>query len=232
MDNVTLIRVVSGLISVVVFLAVLRAVLGGRRGKFVPAASIVLNRFHINEDPSANTIVELAGRTSGIISWLMTLLRLEPRTEFVVTNSEVSIRAASLSGTRIEYIPLENVRATICGYYRSIAALIFAAVFGAGFALFGLAGFFDSNREDAGSEMQAAFGCLLVVAIALLVYFLSKRISVVIDNGNYYGVVFKRSVVENVSVDLPQAQRAITAINARVLAAKRRRQATVAASGI
>ena len=220
MDNVTLIRVISGLISIIFFLAVLRAVFSARRSKFVPGASIVLNRFRVTEDLSAKTVVELGGRASGIISWLMALLRLEPKTELVVTDTEVSIRAASLSGTKIEYIPLEDIRATICGYYRSMSALIVAALFGVGFVLAGLIGFLDSNREDAGSEMQAAFGCLVVAAIALLIYFLSKRISIIIDNGNYYGVLFKRSVVENISVDLPQAQRAISVINARVLAAK------------
>lgn len=230
MDNVTLIRVISGLISIIFFLAVLRAVFGARRGKFVPGASIVLNRFRVTEDPSAKTVVELGGRASGIISWLMALLRLEPKTELVVTDTEVSIRAASLSGTKIEYIPLEDIRATICAYYRSMSALIVAALFGVGFVLAGLVGFLDSNREDAGSEMQAAFGCLVVAAIALLVYFLSKRISIIIDNGNYYGVVFKRSVVENVSVDLPQAQRAISVINARVLATKTKRHPSASAA--
>jgi uncharacterized membrane protein YgcG len=212
MDNVTLIRVISGLISIIFFLAVLRAIFGGRRSRFVPGTSIVLNRFRVTEDPSAKTVVELGGRASGIISWVMTLLRLEPKTEFVVTESEVSIRAASLSGTRVEYIPLEDVRGTICGYYRSLPALVVAVLFGLGFILAGLAGFFETNREDAGSEMQAAFACLVVAAVALLIYFLSKRISIIIDNGNYYGVIFKRSVVENVSVDLPQALRAIAAI--------------------
>jgi len=61
---------------------------------------------------------------------------------------------------------------------------------------------------------------LVLAAIAALVYFLSKRIGITIETTHSHGVVFKRSVIENVSIDLPEAIRAIRVINSRVLAAQ------------
>ncbi|PYU76589.1 MAG: hypothetical protein DMG49_01245 [Acidobacteria bacterium] len=68
--------------------------------------------------------------------------------------------------------------------------------------------------------MGLAFGFLILAGIASLVYFLSKRIGIVVETMHSHSLAFKRSVIENVSVDLPEALRAISVINARVLAAQ------------
>jgi len=66
-----------------------------------------------------------------------------------------------------------------------------------------------------------AFGFLILAGIAVLVYFFSKKIAVLVESSLHaHGVSFKRSLIENVSVDLPQALRAISVINNRILAAQ------------
>src|ERR1035437_3563240 len=74
------------------------------RTRYVSGTTIVLTRFRINEDPAARTAVEIAGRVSGIVSWILTLLQLSPEIEFVVTDSEVMMRWASLSGVQHTYV--------------------------------------------------------------------------------------------------------------------------------
>jgi hypothetical protein len=209
----------STLIWTVAIIVVSVVIWRERRG-YVSGTPIVLKRFHLNEDPAAGTVVEIVGRTSGILSWILNLLRLEQDFRFIVTDSEASVIRGSLSGIVHTYIPLNKVTSTVCGYQRSILAFALAALFTVGFVLNLLSGLFENNRNEIGSDMGLAFGFLILAAIFALVYFLSKRIGINIETMHRHGLVFKRSVIENVEVDLPQALRAISVINTRVLAAQ------------
>lgn len=194
----------------------------GRRSNYVSGTPVVLKRFYVNEDPSARVGIEITGRMSGIVSWVLTLLRLEPEFELVVTNSEATLRLGSLSGIQYTYVPLRKISASLCAYQRSILALGFAILLSVGFVVNLLSGFFESDRSQVGSDMGYAFGFLILAAVAALIFFLSKRIGIVFETGHPggYGFVFKRSVIEGVSVDLPEALRAIAVINARILNAE------------
>jgi hypothetical protein len=204
----------------IIAIIIVAGVIWRGRTRYVSGTTIVLTKFHINEDPSAGPALEIAGRVSGVISWILTLLRLSPEVEFVVTDTEVIKRTASLSGIEHIYVPLAKVTASVCGYQRSILAFGFALLFTLGFVLNLLSGFVGSNRNEASSDMGLAFGYLVLAAIAALVYFLSKRIAIVVESMHSHGVVFKQSVIGNVPVDLAQALEAISVVNARILAAQ------------
>ena len=209
----------SSLIWVIAIVVVGGIVWRGRT-RHVSGTPIVLTRFRMNEDPAARTVVEIAGRISGILSWILSALQLSPEVEFVVTDSEVILRWANLSGVQHTYVPLGKVTASVCGYQRSALAFGFAVLFSLGFVMMLLSGFVENNRNEVGSDMGLAFGFLVLAGISALVYFLSKRIAISLETMHSHGVVFKRSVIENVSVDLPQALRAISLINGRILAAQ------------
>lgn len=204
----------------VVAIVVVGGVMWRERKGFVSGTPIVLKTFRVNEDPNAAIAVEIIGRAAGILSWILNLLRLEQDYELIVTSAEVSVRRGSLSGIVHTYIPLNKITATVCGYQRSIWAFSLAVLFAIGFVLSLLSGFLENNRSEVGADMGMAFGLLILAAICALVYFLSKRIGIQIETMHAHGTVFKRSVIENVSVDLPQALQAIAVINARVLASQ------------
>jgi len=207
--------------QIIVFLVLVGVVWSARKDRYVSGPSIVLRRFHLNEDPGAKVAVEITGRIAGLVAWVLTLLRLQPEFELSVTDSEFMIRSASLSGMQFTYVPLGKITATVCGYQRSIWAFAFAIYFTVVFVLNLLGGFFaSSNGNEMGTYMGGAFGALILAGIAALIYFLSKRIVISAQTSQGHGLRFKRSVIENVSIDLPQALRAITVINARVLAAQ------------
>jgi hypothetical protein len=190
------------------------------RTKFVGGTPIVLKHFRINEAPSAKTVIEISGRLSGIVSWVLNLLKLEPEVEFIVTDSEIMIRAASLSGIQNTFIPLGGITATVCGYQRSMLAFGFALLFSVGCVLNLISGFLENNRNEVGSDMGLAFGFLILAGVSALVFFLSKRIGIAVETESWHPIAFKRSLIENVSVDLPQALQAIAVINTRILAAR------------
>ncbi|HTP68152.1 MAG TPA: zinc ribbon domain-containing protein [Dongiaceae bacterium] len=191
----------------------------GRKG-FVQGTTMVMKSFRINEDPSAKRCVEITGRAAGVVSWLMNVLKLEPSIEFWVTDSEVVVRSGSLSGLLHICVPIQKISATVCGYQRSILALGFAILFSLGFVLNILSALFGGNRYEFSSDMAQAFGFLVLGGIAALFYFLSKRIGIGVESRHMHGIVFKRSVIENVSVDLPEALRVAEVINKRLLAAQ------------
>lgn len=118
----------AAFVQVVVFLILVGVVWSARKDKYVSGTTIVLRRFHLDEDPTAKVAVEISGRISGFVAWVLTLLRLEPEFELSVTDSEFTIRSASLSGTQFTYVPLGKVTATVCGYQRSIWAFAFAFI--------------------------------------------------------------------------------------------------------
>ncbi|HZQ21503.1 MAG TPA: zinc ribbon domain-containing protein [Terriglobales bacterium] len=179
----------------------------------------VLRKFRVDPDPNAEIAVDISGRASGIVGWILTLMHLEPDVHLLVNRNEVSIRSTSLRGFWHEFIPLRSIQSTSCGYDRSMLALIFAAIFGLAFVLNVFAAVTSSNQNEFGATMGVAFGSLILCAIAALVYYLSKRIVLSIHDGasKTRGVVFKRSVIENVTIDLPQALEAVAVINQRVL---------------
>lgn len=212
-----------GVSSLVWFVAFVIIVLVAWRGRarYLSGTTLVLKKFRLNDDPSAQTVLEVSGRPSGLVGFFLSLFRLDSSYELTVTNSTVSIEASSLSGLLRYYIPLRNVSSTACGYQRSILALIFAIFFAAGFVINFLTAIFESNRSNIVADMRVTFLFLALALIAVVVYVLSKRIGIVIETtgGNHRGLVFKRSVIENLTVDLPQAVRAVGALNGRVLAA-------------
>lgn len=226
-DNVSLIRIVFGF----VVLGLIGLVWRGRQRSLSIVTTMVLQTFRVSEDPTAAVGIEIRGRASGILSWILTLIRLQDDQEFLLTDTDVSVRWASLSGFQHEYVPLGKVHGTLCGYQRSIWALIFTLLFAIGFVFYLLVGLFETNRQDVGADMGMAFGMLVLAAIGAAFYFFSKRIILLVHNGHkYLGVAFKRSLIENVSVDLPEALHAVEVINARVLEAQGGRAPLAAAA--
>jgi hypothetical protein len=206
------------------------------RSRYVVGTSIVLTAFRLDKNPLAEMPVEIVGRLSGILSWFLTLLRIQPEVHLVVTRTAVSITRTSLGGLSHIYIPLEKISATVCGYQRSMVAFALAAYFSAQFLLILLTGLFlglgqttagNSTAVFAGSAI-AAVGYLFLAVITGIIFVLSKRIGISIETMHPHGVAFKRSIVGNAFVDLPEAMQAIGLINGRVLAAQ---TATAVAAG-
>src|SRR5580658_3436565 len=101
------------------------------RKKYVPATTTVIQRFSIQtEAGNGEPYVHVVGRHKGIIAWLLLSLGIENKVELKVTDKDWTLRSGSLAGMTIDYHPLKNVSATVCGYQRSIIALFFSVFFG------------------------------------------------------------------------------------------------------
>jgi hypothetical protein len=190
------------------------------RKEYVGGTPIVLKKFVIDEGLGHDAAIEIVGRRSGILSWLLNLFKLEQNCSLAVTDTEVTIRRASLGGVSLRSMPFPHISATICGYQRSIMALAIAVFFAITFVISLLPTFLGNGWPDAGPESLLPFLYLVISIVAMVIFLLSKRIGISIETAETSGLAFKASVIENVSVDLAQAVRAIAVLNGKIIAAQ------------
>lgn len=198
-------------IAVVVFMLI-GGVLARRDGGGIRVAgpTLVLRRFEIDEAPSADVLVDIVGRASGITAWLLTVMGFDAETSLRVTGEEVSCRSASLFGQTYQVVPLPSVSSTHCGYSKPIGYLIIGGIFLIGGILSGV------SRGGSGGIILTG---LVIGGICLAAYYLSKKIVISLETrgGMVLGLAFKRSVIENVSVDIEQALKVIGIVNQKVI---------------
>jgi hypothetical protein len=209
------------------------AAVRGSRNKYVPNATLVLERFSIYPAAPGEPVIHISGRQKGILSWILTNLGMESRVELTVTEKEWTLREGSLAGMLVTNVSLKGIRATICGYQRSVLAFFFAVVF-AIYAVWSLLGIipilvtaFRVNTEWGWESAAASTSTVLFITLAWLaacgiaglVFYLSKRVAFGVNAGHVYGIVFKRSFIENAVIDLETAEQATALLNCLVAAA-------------
>lgn len=162
---------------------------------------------------SQNNFVRITGRKGGLLSWLLSLMRIDPSTTILVGLDRVEFTSASLAGTESRLIPLEGVCSTYYGYYKpwkSAAAIIVFFMF-VGMTL-------------GGGGFSLLFATLVGVAVALVYYFLNRELTLgfVETSGVINGIRFKRSVIENVDINQDQAK-VVCLLVQRLIEAKQKR---------
>lgn len=154
-----------------------------------------------------NNFVFIMGRQSGLISWLLSLMRIDPTTTIVVGSDRIQFESASLAGTESRLIPLEGICSTYYGYHKpwkAAAWIIASAVF--------LAFFFGAVAAEGGSQGFAFITFILTtmigVVIALVYYFLNRTLTLgfVENSGVVSGIRFKRSAIENIEINEHEAR--------------------------
>jgi hypothetical protein len=206
----------SGVSALIVLAVVVLLLLGGglaRRGGggiHLSGPTLVLRRFKIDETSTADVLIDIVGRASGILAWLLTVMGFDAETSLKVTDKEVSFRSSSLLGQTHQVVPLPSVSSTHCGYSKPIGYLITGVLFLVGGILSGL------GQRRGGAVMLIG---LVIGGILLVAYYLSRKIVISIETsgGMVLGLSFKRSVIENVSVDIEQALKAIGILNQKVI---------------
>lgn len=200
--------VIGGLLAILLVVFVLKGVLRSIGGKNSVSATLVLRNFKITESALAgDTLVEIVGRSSGFKAWLLTVMGLSPETTFKVSRTEVSYKGSSLSGETHQIVPLPSVASTHCGYTKSIFSLILGIIIILGGLLIG--------TENTSILLLG----LVIGGLFIISYWLSKKIIIKIETsgGLMMGIAFKRSVIENVPVNMEQALKVIKIVNEQVV---------------
>jgi hypothetical protein len=189
---------------------------GGRAR--ISGPTLVLRKFNLNESAPDGLVVDIEGRESGVISWILTVLGLDAITTLKTTGTELSFRSSSLFGQIHRVASLPNISSTHCGYSKPIGYLIIGVLIG----LAGVVAGFALSAAHASGSGLVGLSLIVIGLVFIVAYFLSKKLAISVETsgGMVMGLTFKRSVIENVPVDIEKAFLAIQLINRQVVQAQ------------
>jgi hypothetical protein len=167
-------------------------------------SSMVLKKFSLNQNPDDGNFVSIIGRKSGLLSWLLTLIGLDPQVEFIVATKDLRFYNKSLFGEKNIVMTLKNVSHINCEYSRPFWYLVFAILSLIMFLI---------------GDSGIALGFLVIAIILLLVFYFNKSITIMVETfgGAIYKVKFKPSLIENVNVNLDKARKVVELINSQII---------------
>ncbi|MDQ7780894.1 MAG: hypothetical protein RDV41_14450 [Planctomycetota bacterium] len=179
--------------------------------------ALVLRKFRVEPGqlalPTTSSLVEIEGRKPGLVGWLLALIGIEAVTSLIITQRDVRFRSGSLFGQLNSMMPMTAVASAHGGYAKPIGYLIAAVIVAV------LAVVFAFNPEIGPIALPVGFGIAVGLAI---VYALEKRMALFVESsgGATFGLVFKRSVIEDVPVDIAKVQVVVDMIRELVIASQ------------
>ena len=172
-------------------------------------ATLALRTYTVS--PDEDVLVNIVGRKTGFLGWLLAMMGLDPITTLQVTRQHVTFQETGFFGVTYKTLPLTMVASTECGYKKSAGDLVWGI-------LFILAALFFAAAGAGGGFVLF----LILGGYQLFRYWISRTISVgiVTAGSTFFGVRFKRGLIENVSVDLELAVQTAQLINSNVILAQ------------
>ena len=171
--------------------------------------SLVIKHWEASTKPidGNNNFVSITGRSGGLISWILSLMKIDPTTTILVGIDRIEFSSASLAGTESRLIPLQGVCSTYYGYHKpwKSAFSIFSI-----FAFFGI--LLGAEIAEGGSQGGAfttfITSTIIGLVISAIYYFLNRKLTLgfVEQSGVVNGIMFKRSVIENIDINQEQAK--------------------------
>lgn len=166
--------------------------------------TLVVRKFSVEENGSDGKFLEIIGRASGLISWILTVLKLDTLTTLQLEADRLSVKTSNLSGEVHTVMPLGAIESTQCGFSKSMIWITLAVVVIVG------------GLSSGGGWVF--IGSLIVGATFLLIYFSSKRMFIsVTAGGTSVAIAYKKGVIEGVTVDLDRTLSAIRLLNSMVV---------------
>lgn len=164
--------------------------------------ALVLSKFAVNEDlpKEEPPIIEIEGRKPGFLAFVLTIMRINSSTRLTVTSTDVSFRSGSMFGEITSVMPLSALASAHSGLAKPIERLAGAVAIFMGAMSTGL-GMMASRNAEAGMAVMVLGG--LVAFFLLVSYILSKKMAIFVESsgGATFGLVFKPSIIEGVTVD-------------------------------
>jgi hypothetical protein len=178
------------------------------------SAPLVLKTFQIDYTGHSGAHILIEGRQPGIYAMILTMLGLEPISSVKVTGGAISFRSTSLSGMDQVTAALTSVGAFIGGYRKPIGYLVASVVSTiAGFVLWlSLMDIGEAAGIDSIYLFYLGMGLSLIFVI---VYSISKEMYIGFETsgGAKHFMVFRRSILEGVPVDISRIEEAINLVN-------------------
>lgn len=142
--------------------------------------------------------VMIVGREGGFFAWILSWMKVDPTTTLFVGPKRIEFSTASLAGTQSRLIPLKNVCSSYYGYHKPWKMALGIII---------LFSYIGATIPDEGAWPFITLS-LIGLIIALVYYFLNRKLTLgfVENSGVVIGIVFKRSVIENMEINESQAK--------------------------
>lgn len=157
----------------------------------------VIKEWHASEAPNKDGVyVHIIGRKGGLISFVFSLVGIDPIVTLVVDRECIRFLEGSWNGFESSVTPIEKFCSGEFGYAKPFWSTVIWIIIGI-------------------ILLIPSFGTsLILIVCASLYYYLNKttKIGIAYINGNKNGFLFKRSVIEGKNIDVSDAGRIIAII--------------------
>lgn len=169
---------------------------------------LVPKKIYLSSDPQDDgSYIEIVGRPSGIVSWLFSLLKIEPNFSLKVFFEKIEFKSVSIFGYRTHVLPADSISHTFFGFEKPFfKALYWFSIFFIPSVLI-----IEHGRSaSSGFIFLGIFGILIGLTVAALIFILNKTmvIGVNMDGGSRFSLTMKRSVIENIDINENQLEKA------------------------
>ena len=170
----------------------------------------VLKTFQIDQIGVSGAHLFIEARKPGLMAFILNLMGLDDNASLKVTRGMISFRKSSLFGLIQTSTGLTQIGSFQGGYSKPLLFLVlsFFSFFG-GVYIDLSAGTFEGYFTIIGTMLGLIF---------LVIYALQKNLMFGFETsgGAYYGLAFKRGILNGVSVDIEQVETSITMVNALI----------------
>ena len=152
--------------------------------------SLVIKQWYADTSKNEDgNFVHIVGREAGLLSWLLSLFKIDPTNEVEVKDNLLKFTTSSLAGQEKRLIPMNSITSAYYGYKKPWKMALFLGVI-----------------------LMPLFGLGLLVGP--LYYILNKSLTVgVVEASGWIGAFsFKRSIIEGQNISEEDAYRVIEII--------------------
>ena len=152
--------------------------------------ALVIKKWYANTKPNTEgNYVEILARESGLIAWLLSLMKIDPTFFLQVSFTQVTFQSSNFQGFKKTVLPINHVSSSFYGYHKPWIKALFVS----GFFLF------IATAIGNSSSVAALITMLIGIAITVFYYLFNKELLVGFsdDGANNYSLILKRSMIEN-----------------------------------
>jgi len=156
--------------------------------------SLVIKKWYAGNDANEDgNFVHIVGRESGLLSWLLSLIKIDPTSEVEIKDNLIKFNSSSLSGQEKRIIPLNSITSAYYGYEKPWKMALVLIVL-----------------------LTPIFFIGLIVGP--LYYFLNKNLTIgVVEASGWVGKFsFKRSIIEGQNINEEEAYKVIEIIRSLI----------------
>ncbi len=156
--------------------------------------ALVIKKWYSNETANEEgNYVHLIGREAGLLSWLLSLVKIDPTNEIEIKDNIIKFSTSSWSGQEKRIIPMKAITSAFYGYQKPWKSALAITIALLPFLFIGL-------------------------IVGPLYYFLNKNLTVaVVEASGWMGSFsFKRSIIEGQNITEEEAQKVIEIIRSLI----------------